>query len=156
MRGTQSRNGFSFTEIMFVVAVIGMLAAVAIPSALKARKTAHTEQAKLDLEMLASAISELAWDTGEWPRGIARNVQSSAESWSLTRGSAGLVANDGRFSDWQGPYIKSISVDPWGQPYFFDPDYRVNGEWRVVVGSFGPNCRGRNAYDADDIYILLK
>jgi len=140
---------------MFAVVLIAVLATLAIPGIANARRTSREKEARLDLDMLASAIDELAWDTGEWPGGIARNRTSSAETWDLTGGAAGIIENDGRFSNWQGPYIRTVGLDPWGQPYFFDPDYRINGEWRMVVGSFGPNRRGRNAYDADDLYVIL-
>ena len=149
-------SGYSLLEIMIVVGLVGVLGSIAIPSALRARHKARLEQARIDVDMLSSAIRELAWDTGLWPRGAERNGDSSAETWDLTSASAGLLENDGRFADWQGPYIRDIGKDPWGQPYFFDPDYRIDGQWCIVVGSFGPNRRGRNAYDSDDIYARMK
>ena len=54
-------------------------------------------------------------------------------------------------------------VDPWGQAYYFDHDYRAyeNCESETVhpnapaVFSFGPNKTGVNAYDCDDIFLEL-
>ena len=69
---------------------------------------------------------------------------------------AGIVASDGRFVKWRGPYMKGVPKDPWDQNYFFDPDYTVKGSNRVVVGSFGPNRVGPNVYDGDDVIVLLR
>jgi hypothetical protein len=90
-----------------------------------------------------------------WPGGLDRGVSQNPETWDLTTADAGLLANDGDFENWQGPYLPSIVLDPWGSPYFFDPDYRIGSVNRVVVGSFGPNRRGRNIYDSDNVYVLL-
>jgi hypothetical protein len=40
--------------------------------------------------------------------------------------------------------------------YFFDSDYRIQKTLYAVVGSFGPNRRGRNQYDEDDVYAVLE
>jgi type II secretory pathway pseudopilin PulG len=141
---------------MITVAVIGTLLMVAVPSFRKVRRESKIEQARSRVEVLAAAIKRLAWDTGRWPGAIARNTAGNQEVWDLTTQAAGLVDGDvSVYKNWQGPYIRAIANDPWGQPYFFDPDYRVDGENRVVVGSFGPNRQGRNLYDSDDIYVLL-
>ena len=137
------------------MAIVGTLAAIAVPMFSKARDSARAEEAGAQLEILAAAIRELAWDTGEWPNGIPRDTAGDRETWDLTTAAAGVVQADGRFSNWNGPYVRELPLDPWGSSYFFDPDYRVEGVMRVAVGSFGPNRQGRNLYDADDLYVLL-
>jgi hypothetical protein len=56
--------------------------------------------------------------------------------------------------------LKVIPNDPWGHPYFFDTDYDIDPtaavQNAVVIGSYGPNGRGLNLYDSDDIYKILK
>jgi general secretion pathway protein G len=148
--------GYTVLEIMITVLIIGVIGAIAWPNIGKARNKARTEQAKADLEMLSSAILQLAWDTGNWPGGLDRSVVNDAETWNLATSNAGiLTASATLFPGWRGPYMRSVPLDPWGSPYFFDPDYRVTGENHIVVGSFGPNRVGQNYYDEDDIYILL-
>jgi len=73
----------------------------------------------------------------------------------LTTGAAGLVQTDGNYRNWAGPYIGLIPLDPWGNNYFFDTDYTVDGNLRVVVGSYGPNGVGLNLYDSDDIIRIM-
>ena len=147
---------FTITEVMVVVAITGLLLSFVIPAMGKARKDVRERQAKTELEILAAGIRQLAWDTGEWPGGIARNIQGNAETWDLSVPIAGLLTKHLYFEGWDGPYVPEVTDDPWGSKYFFDPDYQVAGKTRAVVGSFGRNRAGRNRYDSDDIYIILK
>ena len=141
---------------MVVVGLIGILMIVAVPAILNARRGAMIDKAESDLEYLAAAIRQLVWDTGKWPLMQDRTEVGDFEVWDLTSPNAGLISDNGIFPKWQGPYISRVLLDPWGSPYFFDPDYRLDNKWQVVVGSFGPNRRGRNVYDSDNIYIVLK
>ena len=143
-------------EMLIVLSVIGVVLAIAIPNFLRSRHDAKIKEARAQLEMISAAILQLAWDTGRWPAGIDRTIQGNAESWDLNAASAGLLDKTSKFPNWEGPYVAKIPKDPWGMPYFFDPDYRVDGKFRAVVGSFGPNRYGRNVYDKDNIYIIVK
>ena len=150
------RSGFSLLEIMIVVSIIGLLAAVAMPSIIKARTKARRTIATEDLRVLAGAVDQLAMQTGKWPGGIIAGQPASPEVWNLTLAAAGIISSDGRFPRWQGPYIKTLPEDPWGENYFFDPDYLINGKMYAVIGSFGPNKGTRNGYDTDDIYVIVE
>ena len=140
---------------MIVMALIGLFMAILIPSYNKVRTASQIEQAETDLTILSEAIRQLAWDTGKWPGDAVRSGTADKEVWDLTTADAGLLDEDGDFPNWQGAYVKDIPSDPWGSPYFFDPDYKISGVTRVVVGSFGPNRVGRNVYDLDNIYVIL-
>jgi general secretion pathway protein G len=141
-------------EVMIVVMLIGLLLAFTLPSIGKARNDAVRKKAEIELGMISTAILKLAWDTGQWPNKEPRNDTADEEVWDLSGDEAGIVGDDD-FDNWKGPYLQEIPLDPWGNPYFFDPDYSVDGVWRVAVGSFGPNGAGRNIYDEDNIYVLL-
>ncbi|MBN2684140.1 MAG: type II secretion system protein GspG [Pontiellaceae bacterium] len=149
------QRGFTLIEILIVVGMIGLLGSLAAIAVLKAMKTTKIKKAEAELAMINSAITTLADATGRWPNKAVRTTPGSIEIWDLSAKSAGLLDSDGSYPNWNGPYCDDVMTDPWGNPYFFDPAYTVNGQSRIVVGSFGPNGRGRNEYDDDDIYILL-
>ncbi len=151
-----NRHAFTLVEIMIVVIIIGVLASIAIPSFSKARQTARTKQADHEVNMIYAAIDQLAWDTGMWPGAMPREASQWQEITDLSTAHAGLVTNDGDFNNWAGPYIGSVNLDPWGQRYFFDPDYLISGVWYVACGSYGPNRVGRNIYDSDNIYDVFQ
>ena len=151
------KDGFTLIELMIVIAITAILAAIAIPVYSAYREKAKTAEATADLYDIRLAIELLASDTNQWPNHYEPGVLGpSPEIWDLTLGQAGLINTDGNFQGWQGPYITTTPTqDPWGNNYFFDPDYRINGEDFVVLGSFGPNGVGQNQYDSDDIVIIL-
>ena len=148
-------DGFSVIDITVALGIVGIIALIVVPSMVKAREQTRTTEAESRVKMLAAAINQLAWDTGVWPNGEPRNDTADREVWNLDTTSAGLIGKNGDFNNWKGPYLQEIPLDPWGNPYFFDPDYMVDGVWRVAVGSFGPNGQGRNLYDEDNVYVLL-
>jgi prepilin-type N-terminal cleavage/methylation domain-containing protein len=95
---THHRGGYSLIEIMIVVAIIALLAAVATGNALRARKRAQATKVKDDLRMLDSALDQWAIENHKIAGDIAQ------------------------FSDLQ-PYIKQqnklnlTGYDLFGQPY---------------------------------------
>jgi prepilin-type N-terminal cleavage/methylation domain-containing protein len=161
-------------EIMIVVSIIGVLALTATLAIRKIIEKSRIAQAEQDLARLASAIYQLAWDTGDWPsvepsnwaydslshkhtRRATNDISGNLpEVWDLSSSNAGLVATDGVFKGWKGPYIQSIPKDPWGRDYFFDPDYKINytGVDCQVVGCFGPPPS--KMYDKGNIYVVVK
>ncbi len=149
------KRGFTLVEIMVVVGIIGLLAGIGVPAILKGVQSSRIKEARIELEMISTAGLQLAWDTGKWPNGQPRTAGGSAERWDISEARCGLLGTDGTYNEWKGPYYDGEIKDPWGNPYFFDPDYLVDGVMRVAVGSFGPNGVGRNRYDSDDVYILL-
>jgi len=140
---------------MAVVAIVGTLTAIAVPAIGRIRKESQIKEAEIQLELFAHAIKRLQRDTGMWPGGAHRTGTAGVEVWDLSAADAGLVQADSDYPDWAGAYMRDVPLDPWGEPYFFDQDYFIGGRARVVVGTFGPNRKGRNVYDSDNIYVLL-
>ena len=152
-----NRNGYTLLEIMIVTMIIGVLTTIATTSIMKVRGNMRLKRAETELEMIAAAVRQLAWDTGEWPNKWERtDKDKEEEEWDLTLPKVGLLATDGSFDNWKGPYLAAIPDDPWGSPYFFDPDYRTNGIDCVVVGSLGPNRSGRNRYSEDNLFVVIE
>jgi len=148
-------GGFTLIELIVVIAIIGLLVAIAIPQFSSYRDKARIALVRADLRNIQRAMEMLASDTEKWPGPNSVGVTANQEVWDLNLSNAGLVAATGGFTDWNGPYVQFVPKNPWGSDYFLDPDYRISGIDYAVVGSFGPNKVGQNVYDSDDIYLIL-
>ena len=154
---TSAKNsgGFTLLELIVNVAIVGILTAIAIPAYFTFKNQARIAQTKGDLHHIQLAIEQLANDTAKWPGPQPVGQTADQEVWNLNASNAGIVATNGGFPNWRGPYMNSVPKDPWGSDYFFDPDYYVKGVKYAAIGSFGPNKCCRNQYDSDDVILLM-
>lgn len=67
----RDKRGFTLVEIMIVVAIIGLLAAIAIPNYVNSRATAATNACIANLRQLDSAVQMFQVDNGAWPAAFA-------------------------------------------------------------------------------------
>lgn len=158
--GARSENsrGFTLIELMVVIGIISALSGIAIPTYKSYGEKAKLAQVHADLRNIQQAMELLIIDTDQWPGPSNANVVNPGganEVWDLSLPQAGLVATNGAFPGWDGPYLDSMPLDPWGNNYFFDSDYDIDGQDFAVIGSFGPNKVGPNQYDSDDVIIIL-
>jgi general secretion pathway protein G len=104
-------NGFTLVELLVVLAILGLIAAVATPQVLKYLGKAKTDTARMDIKGIAVALDLYLLDTGHYP--------------TEQEGLAALVERPPG-AEWHGPYLKSkrVPVDPWGHPYV----YRIPGQ----------------------------
>jgi general secretion pathway protein G len=113
-RRVPGRLGFTLIEILVVITVIGLLAALVGPRILGRVSEAKSATAKAQLEMVGVALDNYRLDNGSYPtteQGLAALQEKP------TRDPAPL--------NWRGPYLKrTIPADPWGRPYV----YRSPGE----------------------------
>ena len=59
------RGGFTLVEIMIVVAIIALLAAIAVPNFLRARKRSQAVSVLTDLRLIDSAVGQYALESGK-------------------------------------------------------------------------------------------
>jgi len=166
-----SKNrGFTLIELLVVVAIIGMLSSVVLASLGGARDKAKTARALSDLKQFQLAITLLEDDTNETVGHHGAGgcpITTGDNEYFLDENRAGLIATDGLFTGWKGPYIPSMPADPWGNKYIFDDDFTcvtgasgcdgatTEGSKLRVIYSGGPNGSGINAYDADNVVAIL-
>ena len=104
-----SQRGFTLIEIMVVVVILGILAAVVVPRIMDNPGKARVAKAKQDIRQLESALELYKLDNFNYP--------------STQQGLDALVSKpscDPQPKNYkQGGYIKSLPKDPWGNPYQF-------------------------------------
>ena len=160
MNSMKRKNYFGFTlvEILVTISIIAVLSTLSMATLKYAKDQANLTKARSDIAELVTAIKFLEHDTKEWPGHIAVDEINTAskEIWDFRVPLAGLRVTDGNYPNWDGPYMGNIPIDPWENDYFWDPDYEIDGEKFVVVGSFGPNRVGQNVYDSDNVIKVLR
>ena len=169
-------------ELLIIIAMIGVLSTLVIAVVGNARTKSKITKARNDLTQLRTAVQFLSHDTGEWPNHQQLDAVCSSgnelcgsdsdgdscTSGSISDGVGGLTQDDTgtAYSNWSGPYMVNIPLDPWGYEYFFDCDYKVNANKEpcnsgpscsnaVVIGSFGPDGEGVNECNSDDIIVII-
>jgi len=91
------RKGFTLVEIMIVVAIIALLAAIAIPNLLRARLNANDAAAKASLQALVTAIESYAASAGEYP--TDQDNLTNANPKYLNEGIVGTTKHGYDFAD---------------------------------------------------------
>jgi prepilin-type N-terminal cleavage/methylation domain-containing protein len=136
-----NKRGFTLLEIVVVVGLLGLLTALGSLAVKKSIHNSRVKRAEAELEMISAAVLQMAWDTGRWPNLAIRTDPGSTKVLDLSDETAGLMntaaPDDSIYPNWKGPYYEGSVEDPWGNKYFFDPEYDVGGSNRIVVASRG-------------------
>lgn len=100
--------GFTIVELLVVLGIIALIAALVGPQAIRWFSKAKTDQATAQIRNVESAIELFYLDNGRYPT----NEQNLG---------ALLKAPDGQNS-WNGPYLRRESgvVDPWGRQFVYE------------------------------------
>jgi len=139
-RRTLSRaasHGFTLIEIMVVVVIMGILAALVVPKLMGRADDARITAARQDIATLMSALKLYKLDNQRYPS-TEQGLQAL-----ITKPTSGPAANGWK----SGGYIDKLPKDPWGNPYqYLSPG--VKGE--VDVFSYGADGQpGGSGNDAD-------
>jgi general secretion pathway protein G len=106
-RSPSSEAGFTLLELLVVLAILGLLAAIVAPQVLKYLGSSRSQAAKVQIENINASLDQFQLDVGRYP--------TPDEGLDVLVHAAPTAAN------WNGPYLKKEGalVDPWGRKYHY-------------------------------------
>lgn len=123
-------RGFTLIEVMVVVVILGILAAIIVPKIMSRPEQARLVKVKQDILAIQSALDLYKLDNGMYPtsaQGLAALVNKPTIP---------PVPNN-----WKAEgYLREIPLDPWGEEYQY-----LNDDERIKIFSFGPKGREGNS-----------
>ena len=98
--------GVTLIEMMVVVTIIALFAALVLPKMLHQADRAKITQAHAQINAYSTALGSYKLDTGQFP--------------TTEQGLQALRQQPEGVENWQGPYVqKEIENDPWSHPYVY-------------------------------------
>jgi general secretion pathway protein G len=129
------RAGITLIEMLVVVTIIALFAALVAPRMLQKSDTARITAARAQINSFMTALGAYKLDTGVYP--------------TTEQGLQALREPPQGVKNWQGPYLpQSIPADPWGNPYIYRyPSQQGGSEPEIIsYGADGqPGGEGVNA-----------
>lgn len=130
------QRGFSLIEIMVVVVILGILAALVVPKIMNRPDEARKVKAKQDVMAIQNALELYKLDNGFYP--------------STEQGLNALVSKPTTSPSPQNwtHYLQSLPKDPWGKPYYY-----LNPGQHSDVDVYTPGPGGQSGEDNSDAEI---
>jgi general secretion pathway protein G len=103
VKKTKLHHAFTLVEMLLVVTIIGILAALVIPKIVGRGEQARETAAYADINGgIKSALGAYEVDNGFFPKGLQD-----------------LLVQPSNAKNWHGPYLDKMPVDPWNNPYIY-------------------------------------
>lgn len=116
-----NRKGFTLIELLIVVAIIGIIVAIAIPNLLNAIQRAKQKKTMGDMRSIGTAAESYAVDYNRYPAAAAVTIAGSPTD-SIASGVLGSL---------EPTYIKKIpTLDGWGSNFLYGV-YNNNSEYVI-------------------------
>ena len=131
MKATSKNRGFTLIEILIVMAILGMLAALVGPALFSNLGKGQRATAITQMDMLGQSLDTYRLDVLRYPRTLD-----------------GLIENDTGRDVWNGPYLRganAVPKDPWGNDYV----YRVVGDDFELMSLGADGAEGGEGDDED-------
>jgi general secretion pathway protein G len=113
-------RAFTLIELLAVIAILGLIAAFAVPQVLKWVSGARSDSARIQIEALGSSIDLYRLEVGSYPPTLEA-----------------LVEKPQGVARWNGPYLKKrvLPKDPWGNDYIYRSPGKNGGYDLLSLGS---------------------
>lgn len=133
----RSRAGFTLIEIMVVIVILGLLAALVVPKLIGRTEEAKKTQTRVQIKSLQQALELFKLDNGFYP-----SIDQGLDS-LVRMPEAGRAPKNYR----KGGYIDRVPKDPWGNPFVYvSPGLRGDYD----ISSYGADgVQGGEGEDAD-------
>lgn len=126
----RNNTGFTLIEVMVVVVILGILAAIVVPKIMSRPEQARLVKVKQDIFAIQNALDLYKLDSGMYP--------------STDQGLLALVNKPTTPPvprDWKSDgYLQDVPSDPWGNAYQY-----MNDNDKVRIFSFGPKGKDGNS-----------
>ena len=132
----RDEHGFTLLELLVVLAIMGMLAAIIAPQVIKYLGSSKTSAAKVQIQYVMQSLELFRVDVGRYP--------------TQQEGLTALVNPTPTAPNWNGPYLKKETAlkDPWGNPYL----YQIPGQHgEVDVYTLGSDKAPGGTGEAQDV-----
>ena len=141
-RSVSRRRGFTLTEVLLVLAILGVIAAMVVPNLLGRQREAMVKATKLSIKSFGDACDMYAQaHDGEFPQVGGNEV-------------VGLLTNPGADKDGKpiSPYLKDVPKDAWGEVlhYEYPPTSKAPNLQGPAIWSSGPDKKSDDG-GGDDV-----
>jgi len=134
---SRSSLGFTLVELLVVILIIAILAALIVPKLLGRTGDAKISAAKANLSTLSQSLQNFRLDCGRYP--------------TSDEGLNALEVQPSGIQGWKGPYLtQALPTDPWNNPYIYKNPGN-NGADSYIVESYGSDGQEGGTGDAADI-----
>ncbi len=126
IRQYSTSQAFTLIELLLVLVILGILAAIVVPKFAGRTEQARITAAVTQIAAFSTALDAFEVDNGYYPKG--------------KNGLQDLVEQPRDAQNWHGPYLKDIPKDPWNNEYIYEcPGRHTASSYDLM--SMGPDGR---------------